>query len=670
MKYQAEGVKYLTGYGVKMSEDDRAVRKSTLSYVDTLTTLSMLTGESRDTAAARLAGLKSNTSFQIKMRELIKSGNGKATEEFGKVLSMLDAVSPELNKGMADWIANGTATTEEGKKLQLVMGSKAAQIAKDVEDGTMSGTEAARAVAIEYQAYMKRNQQVLSVSKDLQAASGTNGRVFQETEKLAGIKTEADAKKLIEENAKKPDNIVESKHRMIDAERELGFVKDKITKEMMPFALLTFEELIKTVKTTAFHVADFARIIGGGEYSENFEEIMLLVGNPKQIQGMKDEAAKKLDDVNARIERVKAPEKRVKLATERRKQADINYANLTKKGASEAEKQKAINEQNAAREAEMIEQAEIEKIKKSGIRLEDLEAERAVLQKRKERIDSGYTAATTATTAGERELTEQQKQQDKQKLFTNIMNVDLGEASKYIKFGSGSGSEQNWAVFSSRNPGLAKNVTLLAQEYFKQTNQKLSLTSSFRSYEEQKALYDGWLKAGGGPGKPMVYVPGHGNVNTPANPDNRETPHMGSTAVDISKDQLDWLEGRGILQRAGLRRPYRNDPVHIEKAKFGKSLIQGKEIEMHGREALIELFNGTIPITLPPDFKENTFSEIKDTIKPKVNTQSTTTKPNNDNKDVLDLELLSAIDSQFDDLIASMDKSNLLQHDIKTYMAA
>ena len=140
--------------------------------------------------------------------------------------------------------------------------------------------------------------------------------------------------------------------------------------------------------------------------------------------------------------------------------------------------------------------------------------------------------------------------------------------------------------------------------------------------------------------------------------------------VDISKAQLDWLEGKGLLQGMGLRRPYRNDPVHVEKAKFGSSMIKGKEIEMHGREALIELFNGTIPINLPPDFKENTFSEIKDTIKPKVNTQSTTTKPNNDNKDVLDLELLSAIDSQFDDLIASMDKSNLLQHDIKTYMAA
>jgi len=145
---------------------------------------------------------------------------------------------------------------------------------------------------------------------------------------------------------------------------------------------------------------------------------------------------------------------------------------------------------------------------------------------------------------------------------------------------------------------------------------------------------------------------------------------MRGVGVDIDKAQLDWLEGKGILQRAGLRRPYRNDPVHIEKAKFGKSMIQGKEIEMHGREALIELFNGTIPINLPPEFKENTFSEIRNTIKPKATMQSFTSNQNTDGKDELDLDLLDAIDSQFDDLIASMDKSNLLQHSIKTYMAA
>jgi hypothetical protein len=99
-------------------------------------------------------------------------------------------------------------------------------------------------------------------------------------------------------------------------------------------------------------------------------------------------------------------------------------------------------------------------------------------------------------------------------------------------------------------------------------------------------------------------------------------------------------------------------------------MIKGKEIEMHGREALIELFDGTIPINLPPDFKENTFSEIKDTIKPKftktdIKPKAVTTESND-----LDLDLLDRIDSQFDDLISSMDKSNLLQHGIKTYMAA
>ena len=669
MKYQSEGVKYLTGYGVKISEDDRALRKSTLAYVDTLTTLSMLTGESRDQAATRLAGLKSNTSYQIKMRELIKGGNSKAADEFGTVLSLLDKVSPELNKGMADWIANGTATTEEGKKMMLVMGDKAAQIAKAVEDGTMTGAEAARAVAVEYQAYSKKNQKVLSVSKDLQNASGINGRVFQETEKLAGIKTEEDAKKLIAENAKKPDDAIDAKNKMIDAEREMGFVKDTINTKMMPTALAGFNLLITTVKKTAFAMAEFGRIIGGGKYTEGFEEVMLLVGSTKQIEGMKSDAAKQLADMDARIERVKAPEKKVKAAQERRTQAESNLATLTKKGASEAEKQKAVQEVNAAREAEMVAKDERDKNIESGTSVQQLEAERARLQDRKNKIDTGYTAATTATTAGEREVYEQQKEENKQNLYDRISKTDLGEAAKYIEFGSGSGDEQHWATFSSRNPGLAKNVTLLAQEYFKQKNQKLILSSSFRSYEEQKALYQGWLKAGGNSSNKTAYVSGHGNVTTPANPDVQETPHMGSTAVDVSKDQLDWMEGRGILQRAGLRRPYRNDPVHIEKAKFGKSMIQGKEIEMHGREALIELFNGTIPINLPPDFKENTFSEIKDTIKPKA-TMQTMTKPKTDKKDELDLELLSVIDSQFDELIASMDKSNMLQHGIKTYMAA
>ena len=670
IKYQAEGVKFLTGFGVKASEDDIKVRKTTLAYVDSLTTLSLLTGESRDQMAAILAVLKSDTSYQIKMRELQKSGNTKAFNEFNSVMVLLDGVSPELKKGMADFIANGSATTVEAKKMMLVMGSKGAELAKAIEEGTMTGAEAAKEVGIAYQRFMKTNQRALSLSTDFQNASGANGKVFMETERLSTIKSEADAKKIIDENAKKPDAAIEAKNSMLNAEREINFVGDEVKRKMMPNALLVFFHLMKMINRTTFTIAQFTLGINGGKYDKNIEEIMMLVGDTDDVKEMQKRAKERVDEVDANIERLKNPQKRKAELAAKSKLAEADFNRLSDSHASpqqiEAARKRMIDAKREERQ-DIIKQREL---KEKGFTVEQLQGQRYDLIQRQEKINSQYSAMSTAHSSVEWSKIYEEKAESKQKLHENIMNVDLGDAAKYIKFNSGSGSEQNWAVFSSRNPGLAKNVTLLAEEYFKQTNQKLSLTSSFRSYEEQKALYDGWLKAGGGPGKPMVYVPGHGNVNTPANPDNRETPHMGSTAVDISKDQLDWLEGRGILQRAGLRRPYRNDPVHIEKAKFGKSLIQGKEIEMHGREALIELFNGTIPITLPPDFKENTFSEIKDTIKPKVNTQSTTTKPNNDNKDVLDLELLSAIDSQFDDLIASMDKSNLLQHDIKTYMAA
>lgn len=667
MKYQAEGVKYLTGFGVQMGEDDRSIRKSTLAYVDTLTTLSVLTGESRDEVAKKLASQKSDVGYQIKMRELIKSGNSKAADEFSTTLGLLRGVSPELEKGMADFITNGEATTVEGKKMMLVMGSKAREIAKEVEEGRMTGAEAAREVAIHYKAYMKKNERVLTVSTDLQKASGTGGKVLEEVDRLSGIKSEADAKKLMEEKAREPDKTINAKNEMYNAERVVSLTKDELMNKTMPLALAAFKTLAGTVKDSAFIMAQFAQAMTGGKYSENFEKIMLLVGNKDQIKEMKNKADKELGEVEAKIDRIKTSDNKVKLTQERVKQADINYANLTKKGAPEAEKQKAINEQNAAREAEAIAKTEQEKIKESGVTVEDLETQKSTLLERRTNIEKRLGSIYQ----GEAQEQAQKRQEGKAELLEKVMNVDLSEARQYIQFTENSGDEQHWALLAEKNPELAKRITMLGKEYFLQTKQKLILMSAVRTYEEQKRLYDGWLAAGGDKElRPTVNVPGIGNVSMPANPDLGDGPHTRGVGVDISKAQLDWLEGKGLLQGMGLRRPYRNDPVHVEKAKFGSSMIKGKEIEMHGREALIELFNGTIPINLPPDFKENTFSEIKDTIKPKfikpdIKPKTTTTESSD-----LDLDLLDRIDSQFDDLISSMDKSNLLQHDIKTYMAA
>lgn len=672
IKYQAEGVKYLTGYGVKMGEDDRQLRKGTLAYVDTLTTLSILTGESRDQVAVRLAAMKSDVSYQIKMRELLKSGNTTAAAAFDTTLSLLDGVSPEIRKGMADFIANGQATTVEGKKMMAVMGNKAAQIAKDVEEGRMTGTEAAKAIATEYQGFAKRNEKNLSLSKEFQDATGMNGKVFMETERLAQISSEADAKKIVAETAKKEDKSVEAKNTMLNAEREIQMIKQQINQKTMPMALMVFKELIDITKATAFTFAKLAHGINGGKYDAALESIMMLTGSESDVMMMKRENEERVAGVKADMERLKNPDKRTAELAEKTKAAEAEFHRVSETRSSPAQIEAARKAMQNARDAQTKEAQEQARVRSSGVTMEQLQEQKYSLEQRGSVINRNYNAKTSALTASQWEERAEQKEADKQLLAQSVMNVDLTEANKYINFGSQSGDRAHWALLVEKNPGFAKNITLLAQEYFNGTGQQLSLVSAVRTYNEQKTLFEGWKKAGGDrKTNPTVNVPGHGNVSTPADPDAGETPHMRGVGVDISKAQLDWLEGRGILQRAGLRRPYRNDPVHIEKAKFGKSLIQGREIEMHGREALIELFNGTIPINLPPGFKENTFSEIRDTIKPKINKQDITpTVTKSDDSNELDLDLLNMIDSQFDDLIASMDKSNLLQHDIKTYMAA
>jgi hypothetical protein len=659
IKYQAEGVKYLTGYGVKMAEDDITIRKGTLAYVDTLTTMSILTGESRDQVAARLANMKTDVGYQIKMRELIKSGNGKAAAAMDSTMLLLDKVSPELKKGMADFFANGTATTAEGKKMMLVMGGKASQIAKDVEDGRMTGAEAARAIAVEYQNYINKNKSTLTVSKELQDATGINGKVLMETERLALIKSEAEAKQIVEETAKKEDTSVNAKNAMINTEREIKMVKQRINQEMMPYALMTFKALMEITKATAFTFAKLAYGVNGGKYDANLEKIMALTGSKSDLAKMEKDNQQRLLDTKTDIERLTNPDKRVADLESKSKSAEAEYNKLSDSHASPAQIDAARKKMQSAKAEEHKEKQEIARVRSSGVTVEQLQKQYNDLQIRGTHLSTGKETATSEGSA-----------EDQLKLAESLKNVDLTEAKKYINFGSGSGDQQHWALLTQQNSGFAKNVTLLAQEYFKQTGQKLNLTSAVRTYSEQKSLYDGWIAGGGSKANPKVYVPGHGNVNTPANPDNGETPHMRGVGVDISQDQLDFLESKGVLARMGLKRPYRNDPVHIEQAKFGKSMFQGREIEMHGREALIELFNGTIPINLPPDFKENTFSEIRDTIKPKPTFQPIVQKPTTNDNDDLNLDLLAIIDSQFDELIASMDKSNLLQHGIKTYMAA
>jgi hypothetical protein len=78
---------------------------------------------------------------------------------------------------------------------------------------------------------------------------------------------------------------------------------------------------------------------------------------------------------------------------------------------------------------------------------------------------------------------------------------------------SGSGTR---ARFDALSGDFKNNLLRAAEEYKTKTNSKITITSAFRSQEEQSALYDAWVAAGGKiPGNPVVNTP-RGRIFTPA----------------------------------------------------------------------------------------------------------------------------------------------------------
>jgi len=130
-----------------------------------------------------------------------------------------------------------------------------------------------------------------------------------------------------------------------------------------------------------------------------------------------------------------------------------------------------------------------------------------------------------------------------------------------IGFTNGSGDA---AHFAQLLPAMKKAIQQAADTYKKATGRQLIVASSFRSQTEQQALYNAWVKAGG-KGQSTVFVPGVGNVTSPA-----EKASAHSTGLALDTPQATWLlvhkdekTGLSILKACGLQRPLPWDPNHI-----------------------------------------------------------------------------------------------------------
>jgi hypothetical protein len=132
--------------------------------------------------------------------------------------------------------------------------------------------------------------------------------------------------------------------------------------------------------------------------------------------------------------------------------------------------------------------------------------------------------------------------------------MDIGA----IYFGSGSGDQDHFTATSEQ---LQAAIIAASIEYKKQSGSGVIITSGKRSKEEQQALYDTWIAAGGGPNNPNA-----GGLYIPVDPNGNSWPtaHGLGLAVDIDSKIADDLDRRGILSSYGLIRPFPNDPVHVQ----------------------------------------------------------------------------------------------------------
>ena len=176
-------------------------------------------------------------------------------------------------------------------------------------------------------------------------------------------------------------------------------------------------------------------------------------------------------------------------------------------------------------------------------------------------------------------------------------------------------------------------------------------------------MYNAWKAAGGDKDtKPKVYTEKYGWLYIPSKLPGQ---HGAGTAVDINKDQLDYLENKGILDEYGLRRhyPIEQDPVHVvPKAKKGGVFGPGL-IEMHGTEAKAPLTNGAISVALKDPNNMSDFSGITNSIsKPQLAAPLTRKQSTSS---IFAETLLDKVDQ----LNRKITESNSIYSDIKLYMS-
>lgn len=129
---------------------------------------------------------------------------------------------------------------------------------------------------------------------------------------------------------------------------------------------------------------------------------------------------------------------------------------------------------------------------------------------------------------------------------------------------------------------MVKRLKAMGAEYKQKTGKKIIVASAFRSRAKQEELY-------------RLYLSGRGNPA--AKPGTSK--HESGLAIDLNRDQADWLEQTGMLRKYGLHRPDRraSERQHVEPVE-GRNMPAQPDNPYKPGTPIATVGKGTKPVAL------------------------------------------------------------------------
>jgi hypothetical protein len=299
LKYSASYASQTSRMMSTSTKDTAALRAETLSYLETLSELSELTGISRDKQKEAAEELQKTTEFRLYLRKLEQSGDPAQVamaKELSASMALIYAQNKDQGLAIMDRLLNKGPTSEKSAN----MGLQVDNAARLIEDMARSGKKATDIASSGLKQLGADSGQVLNtlgdslgLSKEFQQRMGVDYKTFN-TEILG--KNQDAARKFVEEQMKtrkeEGDDRLNSEARRKQAEMAYANYQQELYYNMGKVAVPAMEHFVQGLIATATALNGFTPDMLGNLRPESALKEFDKIKKAQAIQDATDEQMK------------------------------------------------------------------------------------------------------------------------------------------------------------------------------------------------------------------------------------------------------------------------------------------------------------------------------------------------------------------------------------------